>query len=226
LHVSASFVSWLLHKSSEYLRSGAEVDAKKKAQQSKERGTPMRRRFAVVGDKLNNDGEIIHYIGMEFTIGNVGRKVALIGGAAYCPVCKTNGYIARNGGPGRMTLGSDEIALDKDWVVCRCPERPHIVALLAGEAWHEDVGGSLGTYESCATSDSNGFTSAPFASSASSNFDELFRLLDSETGEPLASFEYAIERANGEIEYGLTDKNGNTHLLSSTANAESINLYL
>jgi hypothetical protein len=186
----------------------------------------MMRRFAVVGDKLNNDGEISHYTGMEFTIGDFGRQVALIGGAAYCPVCKATGYIVRNGGPGRMTLGSDEIALDKDWVVCGCPEHPQIVAMLAGEAWYEDVGGSFGTLETRAAAGDNGYISAPFASNSFSGFDDRFRLLDNETKEPLASFEYAIERANGEIEYGVTDESGHTHLLSSTANAESIQIYI
>jgi uncharacterized Zn-binding protein involved in type VI secretion len=65
-----------------------------------------------------------------------------------------------------------------------------------------------------------------FSSAPSPIFEERFRILDRETGDPLASFEYAIERANGEIEYGVTDESGHTHLLSSTANAESIQIYI
>ncbi|MDR5765524.1 MULTISPECIES: PAAR domain-containing protein [unclassified Caballeronia] len=68
---------------------------------------------------------------------------------------------------------------------------------------------------------STAFSSAPFPS-----FDERFQLLDRKTGEPLANFEYAIERTGGEIEHGVTDENGRTHLLSCTANAESIHIYI
>lgn len=57
-------------------------------------------------------------------------------------------------------------------------------------------------------------------------FDDRFQLLDAETGEPLVGFEYAIERANGEVEHGVTDSDGNTHLLSATEHAESINFYI
>lgn len=71
-----------------------------------------------------------------------------------------------------------------------------------------------------------GNDAAAFTSAPSLCFDELFQLLDSETGEPLANLEYAIERANGEIEHGVTDENGHTHLLSSTVNAESIHIYV
>src|SRR5215467_14117490 len=98
----------------------------------------MMRRIAVVGDKLSNDGEICDYRGMMFTMGDAGRQVALIDGAAFCPVCKTTGYIAKDGGPRRMTLGISEVALDQDLVVCGCPEHPRIFAKLAGEAWYDD----------------------------------------------------------------------------------------
>lgn len=91
----------------------------------------MMRRFAVVGDKLSNNGEICDYKGPFFTLS--GHQAALINGAAYCPVCKTTGYIAKEGGRRRMTLGASEIALENDVVICDCPDHPRIFARLAGK---------------------------------------------------------------------------------------------
>ncbi|VXC63327.1 PAAR repeat-containing protein [Burkholderia sp. 8Y] len=104
----------------------------------------MMRRMAVVGDKLSNGGEVSYCKGPFFTLGNAGQQAALINGPVYCPVCRTTGYIARDGGPRRMTIGGSEIALDADVVVCDCPEYPRIVARLAGEAWYDDLAEKLG----------------------------------------------------------------------------------
>ncbi|MFC0696848.1 PAAR domain-containing protein [Paraburkholderia humisilvae] len=93
--------------------------------------------IAVVGDRLSNDGEICDYQGPRFLIG--GHQAALIGGAAYCPVCKTTGYIARDGGPRRMSIFISEVAAHDDVVVCSCPTPPRIFAKLAGEAWYDDM---------------------------------------------------------------------------------------
>ncbi|WP_051180335.1 PAAR domain-containing protein [Caballeronia insecticola] len=182
----------------------------------------MMRRFAVVGDKLTNNGEICDYKGLIFMLG--GHQAALINGAAYCPVCKKTGYIAKEGGPRRMTLGANEIALENDVVVCGCTEHPRIFARLAGEAWYDDLAQTLGNVGTHATDRSG--AAAAFIDNAPSNFDELFQLLDNTTGQPLANFEYAIERATGEIEHGVTDEDGRTHLLSSTASAESVRIYV
>jgi len=50
----------------------------------------MRRRIAVVGDKLEHGGEILPYRGRVFTMG-AGYQAALIGGYAYCEACKSTG---------------------------------------------------------------------------------------------------------------------------------------
>lgn len=56
-------------------------------------------------------------------------------------------------------------------------------------------------------------------------FDDKFALLDEDTGEPLCHTEYAIRRANGQVEFGVTDEKGHTHLLAVAARAESIEIY-
>lgn len=57
-------------------------------------------------------------------------------------------------------------------------------------------------------------------------FNDRFVLLDAETGAPISCIEYAIRRASGDIEFGTTDAEGHTHLLSATANAELIDIFV
>ena len=57
-------------------------------------------------------------------------------------------------------------------------------------------------------------------------FDDKFVLQDAETGKPITHTEYAIRRESGEIEHGVSDAEGRTHLLSATANAEQIEIFV
>lgn len=172
------------------------------------------RRMAVVGDKLDNDGEICDYNGMMFTLGDAGRQAALINGEAYCPVCKTTGYIAKEGGPRRMTLGASEIALDNDLVVCGCAEHPRIVAKLAGEAWYEDMAETLGTADSRAMTSDNATTAAPSVGPA---FDQQVVLRSASTGKPLSGVRYRARGASGLIFDGSTDAAGRTERFKTNA---------
>ncbi len=47
-------------------------------------------------------------------------------------------------------------------------------------------------------------------------FDEAFVLRNEVTGEPMAEVEYRIVRADGKIEYGKTDVQGHTHIVSAS----------
>lgn len=55
------------------------------------------------------------------------------------------------------------------------------------------------------------------------DYDEAFVLLDELTGEPLARYPYQIKRADGTIEQGVTDENGQTHLVTADL-AEAISI--
>ena len=61
---------------------------------------------------------------------------------------------------------------------------------------------------------------------ADSMFNDFFRLLHAESGLPIRLVEYAIVRESGDIEHGTTDDNGHTHLLSTGANSESVDIYV
>jgi len=64
------------------------------------------------------------------------------------------------------------------------------------------------------------------AAKAASVFNERFRILDSTTKQPVANVDYAIKRAGGKLEYGTTDANGYTHLLTSTTQMEMVEVFV
>ncbi|WP_230380776.1 PAAR domain-containing protein [Burkholderia ubonensis] len=190
-------------------------------------GKHMLRRVACVGDRLERGGEILPYSGPVFTFGDAGRQVALIGKTAFCEACKSTGIIAKAGGPKRLNF-MGETAADGDIVLCRCVTPPKIVAEHSGESWCDDE------VETCGVCDNSvrgigAFASDSQASTAESNameqFDDRF-VLRNTVGQPINCAHYAIQRGTGELEYGVTDEQGHTHLLSSTATQENINVYL
>jgi uncharacterized Zn-binding protein involved in type VI secretion len=162
----------------------------------------MMRRMAVVGDKLDNDGEICSYDGPQFLIH--GHQAALIGGAAYCPVCKTTGYIAKDGGPRRMNFFISEIAAHDDVIVCGCSEHPRIFAMLGGEAWYDDMAETLGSVGMRETKNSGaalpnlGESTAGYA-----QFDEQIRVNASAVR--LEGYPYLIEMADGRVFSGRVE---------------------
>lgn len=165
------------------------------------------RRIAVVGDKLDNDGEICFYEGPQFLIH--GHQAALIGGPAYCPVCKTTGYIAKDGGPRRMNFFMSEMAAHDDVVVCGCSEHPRIFAMLAGETWYDDMAEALGVIKSQSAAKGTSATTAGNIKQAGSEgkHKSWFYVQDSVTGEPLRNQNY-IARVSGVEQSGKTDANG------------------
>ncbi|MBR8188939.1 type VI secretion system tip protein VgrG [Burkholderia vietnamiensis] len=56
-------------------------------------------------------------------------------------------------------------------------------------------------------------------------FDDRYKLVDRQTSQPMKRHEYAIVRADGSVEHGITDDEGRTHLLSQTVKAESVKIY-
>jgi hypothetical protein len=184
----------------------------------------MLRRIAVVGDKLDNDGEISSYNGMIFTFGGAGRQAALIDGEAYCPVCKTIGYIAKDGGPRRMTLGISEIALDQDLVICRCPEHPRIFAQLAGEAWYDDLSETLGLVSAHQTARTNAPAARHDMTEESAVFDQHFQLIDQD-GIPISGALVYLRTPHGETSEARTTAAGTTPIVEGQE-GDSIQLLL
>jgi uncharacterized Zn-binding protein involved in type VI secretion len=57
------------------------------------------------------------------------------------------------------------------------------------------------------------------------HFSDKFRLVDQDSGEPLPNLDYAIQRADGSMEHGVSDPMGYTHVVSSHL-PETIKLFL
>ncbi len=187
----------------------------------------MLRRIACVGDKLERGGQILPYSGPVFTFGDAGHQVALVGKTAFCEACKSTGIIAKAGGPKRLNF-MGETAADGDIVLCHCATPPKIVAQLSGESWCDDEIETYGACDSPVTgidAFASGNQRSPGKASTAARFDDRFVLRDA-GGKPIDCAHYAVQRGNGELEYGVTDEQGHTHLLSSTATQENIHVYL
>ncbi|MGN5352180.1 PAAR domain-containing protein [Ralstonia sp. L16] len=183
-------------------------------------GRTMMRRIAVVGDTLLNGGMVLSYAGPACTFGNAGHQVALIGGQAYCEMCKRVGIITKAGGPRRMNF-MGEVALDGDEVLCKCLHPKRIVAVLAGEAWYEDGSGSEIERQ---RANSDLVNSVPTTAAVSPIYDEQFLLKDRQ-GNVLSDTYYTVGLPNGAIKHGTTDLLGRTERIR-TDGVQEICIYL
>ncbi|MDR5853351.1 PAAR domain-containing protein [Caballeronia sp. LZ062] len=171
---------------------------------------------------LSNGGQICSGIGPLFTLGDAGTRAALINGSAYCPVCRTTGYIAKDGGPRRMTIGGSEIALDNDVVVCDCAEYPRLFARLAGEAWYDDLAESLGVVGATAIA-AGSAQSAGRQNKQRSTCAAWFCVRDSASGLPLRHQNF-IAVVSGVEHASKTDGNG--FAMVETDGPQSIDLHV
>ncbi|MGN8088874.1 PAAR domain-containing protein [Ralstonia sp. 22086] len=183
-------------------------------------GRTMMRRIAVVGDTLLNGGTVLSYAGPACTFGNAGHQVALIGGQAYCEMCKSVGIITKAGGPRRMNF-MGEVALDGDEVLCKCLHPKRIVAVLAGEAWYEDGSGSEIERQRANSDLAN---SVRTTAAVSPIYDEQFLLKDRQ-GNVLSDTYYTVGLPNGAIKLGTTDLLGRTERIR-TDGVQEIRIYL
>lgn len=182
----------------------------------------MMRRIAVVGDKLSNDGEISAYKGPQFLVN--GHQTALIGGAAYCPVCMTTGYIAKDGGPRRMSFFISEVAVHDDVIICDCPTPPRIFAKLAGEAWYDDMAeppGKIGVRTTA--SGGTSLVGLEVLAADHARFDEQIRATTSSVG--LDGYPYFIEMADGRILSGRLEPGGTLPRMTTGENPDEYMVY-
>ena len=86
----------------------------------------MKRYMILKGDKTTADGVVLE--GDETTT-NAGRPLAYQGAAIYCPACKSQGRIVRDGPHLPMSfLAGKQVALDNDLCVCKCDPPPRLIA--------------------------------------------------------------------------------------------------
>lgn len=145
----------------------------------------------------------------------LGKPIAGRGHKVYCPLCKGDFPIIE--GASNHFFGAIGTAVEGMKTACGA-------TLIASQhAATIDAGPSAATHQSRHASNAAQSTnSAP----PQLSFDDKYVLIDEDSDTPLQATEYAIRRANGAIEFGITDAVGHTHLLSATAQAESIDIYI
>jgi uncharacterized Zn-binding protein involved in type VI secretion len=147
-----------------------------------------------------------------------GSPIAVENDLIFCPACKSQGKI-RCVEPRIPELwNGKKVALENDLCICGCSTPPRLVPnqslrcqQVSGQS---DVNTSLHSQKPHATREND-----------EKVFDDRFILFDEDTDTPMPNTEYAIRRANGHLEFGVTDAEGRTHLLTTTAEAESVDIY-
>lgn len=177
-----------------------------------------------LGDSTSHGGKVLEGSPVDICMG---KPIAYVGHKVQCFKCKGTFPIVE--GAVTTTFYGKGVALAGMHTACG--------AVLIASQFTDIVeygGGSSSTGNTAKTSSASSSRVvaparkdiSPPEESGSSKFDDKFVLLDAETGDPISYTEYAIRRESGDIEFGTTDAEGHTHLLSATANAELIEIFV
>ncbi|RQH04253.1 PAAR domain-containing protein [Paraburkholderia dinghuensis] len=172
----------------------------------------MKRSRLKKGDKSSVGGIVTE--GIPF-MSHEGTELTFLGASVNCPACKSTGHIVPIGPRLSSNFMGKQPALEGDLCACKCAPKPVMIA-------SQSV--MFESYEAHHLA-SMGYDAAGNPLPTEKFFDEQFQLLDTHTGKPLANVEYAIKRASGNLEHGVTDANGYTHRLAKTSEAEGVNIF-
>ena len=173
----------------------------------------MRRYTITLGAPTSSGGKVIS----ASSDGKIdGLPIALEGDLVTCPACKTAGKIMCVGPRIPETWGGKNVALENDLCICRCAIAPR---LLPNQTLRcqviKDTGRAL----------SNPGAAQSVRPDAGHAYSDRYVLVDDHDGAPLPNREYAVVRASGKLEFGHSDAQGQTHSLSTTAQAEYVEIY-
>lgn len=177
-----------------------------------------------LGDTTSHGGKVLEGSPVDICMG---KPIAYVGHKVQCPKCK--GIFPIIEGAVTTTFYGKGVALAGMHTACGAvliaSQFTDIVEYGGGSSSTGNAARTPSAYSSHVVAPTKDNKSSPEASS-SSKFDDRFVLLDAETGDPVSYTEYAIRRESGAIEFGTTDGEGHTHLLSATANAELIEIFV
>lgn len=174
------------------------------------------RPFIVLGDRTDHGGVVI---GSTQTTDTFGQRLARVGDQVTCPK-KGHGTTVIVTGDPTMIVDGAPVARHGD--KCACGATLIFSQVVSGVS--EGPGSQ---FSATVRASVNPLAPRPIATAAKPlGFDDRFRLIDQETQSPLPHTAYAIRRASGSIEHGITDHHGDTHLLSAQAEAEHIDIYV
>jgi uncharacterized Zn-binding protein involved in type VI secretion len=173
----------------------------------------MRRYTITLGAPTSSGGRVIS-ASSEGKIDGV--PIALEGDLVSCPACKTAGKIQCVGPRIPESWHGKNVALENDLCICRCAVPPKLrPSQMLRSQVIKDTGRAL----------SNPASDAPMCGPKGQVYTDRFKLVDVHDGRALVNREYAVVRASGKLEFGTSDATGQTHLLSATAQAESVEIY-
>ena len=173
----------------------------------------MRRYMITLGAPTTTGGKVIS-ASSEGRIDGV--PIALEGDLVSCPACQSAGKILCVGPRIPESWNGKNVALENDLCVCRCAVAPKLLPHQTLRCQViKDTGRAL----------SNPASDASVSGPRGQVFTDRYRLVDDHDGQPLVSREYALVRASGKLEFGTSDEFGHTHLLSTTAQAEPVEIY-
>jgi len=148
-----------------------------------------------------------------------GVAIGIEGDAATCPACKSSGPVLNNCKPNYGYNGT-QVLVSGARVCCKCAQSPVVINTQTDSSVE---------VERCSRGPMSYASSMPSATDKGAfaiDHNDRYMLLDSESQEPIRKAAYAIRRMNGELEFGITDAAGCTHLLASVAKAEDVEVYL
>lgn len=176
----------------------------------------MKRHTITLGASTTAGGKVIS----ASSHGSIhGVIIALEGDLIFCPACKSQGTIQCIA-PRIPELWNDKnVALENDLCICGCLSPPR---LLPSQSVRYQIIGEAAVEARQAAERS---IAAEAWADAGAMFDDRYILIDEESGEPFANTEYALQRRDGQVEFGITDAQGHTHLLTAAVQAETIHIY-
>lgn len=172
------------------------------------------RRVIRLGDPTTHGGTVV---GAAANYTMDGIPVARLGDMCTCPVHGHGTCTIVEGDPAWL-IGGIPVALEGHHTSCGA-------ALIStfGRLGRSHEGGSAVDMSSSSIAMRSNSSSQDDATSL---FDDRYVIHCAATGETLKHVEYAIRRADGSIEYGTTDEQGHTHLLSAITQQEQIAIYI
>lgn len=173
----------------------------------------MRRYVITLGAATTTGGKVIT-ASSDSKIDGV--AIALEGDLVTCPECKSAGKILCVGPRIPETWKGKNVALENDLCLCRCAVHPRLrPSQYMRSQVIKDTGSAL----------SNPAHMMAARGAPTQVYSDKFVLVEEVDGTPIAYREYAVVRASGKLEFGTSDKKGQTHVLSATAQSESVEIY-
>lgn len=172
----------------------------------------MLKALVVQGDATTTRGFVFGASAHGMT--DQGKPFALHGDEATCGICK--GTFQIFGTATQRCYEGRAGVVDGDLVLCPCNRNRVIAGPDAGCFYETEDSTPLASF----IQRNEVVIQAPALA-----YDDRFVLRDSK-GLALPRTGYALKREAGDYEYGVTDDNGHTHLVTPVGSAEAIDIYL